>query len=185
MATHAEQHLITAEQFLQIEFGSDMKAELDNGIIRMMAGGTVAHSRIQANVMMALGSLLRGTGCRPFGSDMGLRTNEKSVRYPDVSVYCGKDSPDLDTEKAFDDPVLLVEVLSPSTSALDEGVKLREYRWLTSVQTILLIDPDTQSVRAITRTEGQNWTDQVHGPGSTIPIPKLAIVMDHADIFAR
>lgn len=185
MATHAEQHLITAEQFLQIEFGCDLKAELDNGIIRMMAGGTVAHSRIQANVMMALGSLLRGTGCRPFGSDMGLQTNEKSVRYPDVSVYCGKDSPDLDRKKAFDDPVLLVEVLSPLTSALDEGVKLREYRWLSSVQTILLIDPDTETVRAITRIEGQNWTDQMHGPGSAITIPQLEIVLEHADIFAR
>lgn len=185
MATDPEPHLITAEQFLQIEFGSDMKAELDNGIIRMMAGGTMAHSRIQTNVIMALGSMLRGTGCRPLGSDMGLQTHDKSVRYPDVSVYCGKDSPDLDTIKAFDDPVLVVEVLSPSTCKLDEGIKLREYRWLPSVQTILLIDPATEIVRAVTRTEGQNWTDQVHGPGSTIPIPYLDIALEHTDIFAR
>lgn len=185
MATYPEPHLITAEQFLQIDFGSDIRAELDNGIVRMMAGGTAAHARIQSNLMLAIGLALRGSGCRAYGPDMGLRTHDKSVRYPDISVYCGKDSAAFDDAKAFDDPVIIVEVLSPSTSSLDQGIKLQEYRWLPSVQTILLIDPDAETVRSVTRTGAHNWTDNLHGPGEDIIIPGLCITVAHAEIFAR
>lgn len=185
MATLSEPHLITAEQFLQIDFGSDIKAELDNGIIRMMAGGTAGHARIQSNVMLAFGVALRGSGCRPYGPDMGLRTHAQSVRYPDISVYCGKDSALFDAARAFDDPVVLVEVLSPSTRLSDQGTKLGEYRALPSVQTILLIDPDDIKVQVITRTGPQSWTDSVLGPDEDVAIPFLGLRLPQSEIFAR
>lgn len=185
MATDPEPHLITAEQFMQIDFGSDIKAELDNGIIRMMAGGTAAHARIQSNLMLAFGLALRGSGCRPYGSDMGLRTHGQSVRYPDLSVYCGKDSALFDAAKAFDDPVVLVEVLFSSTRLSDQGTKLGEYRALPSVQTILLIDPDTETVEVITRTGPQSWTDTILGHDNDVAIAHLDMTVRHADIFAR
>jgi len=185
MATQTEPHLITAEQFLQIDFGSDIKAELDNGVVRMMAGGTAAHARIQMNVQAWLWQALKGSGCRPYGPDMGLRTHDKSVRYPDVSVYCGKDSEIFDAAKAFDDPVAIVEVLSPSTRLSDQGTKLGEYRALPSVQTILLIDPDSQTVQLITRTGPQSWTDSILGPDEDIAIPHLNLTLPQSEIFAR
>lgn len=176
---------ITAEQFLQIDFGSDIKAELDNGIVRMMAGGTAAHARIQTNVLIALGNVLRGSACRPYGPDMGLRTHDNSVRYPDVSAYCGKDSEIFDAAKAFDDPVVIVEVLSPSTRLSDQGTKLGEYRALPSVQSILMIDPDAQTVQVVTRTGLQSWTDSILCPDDDIAIPYLDVTLPHAEIFAR
>lgn len=185
MATLPEPVLITAEQFLQIDWGSDIKAELDNGIVRMMGGGTAAHARVQANLQGMLWQALKGSGCHTYGPDMGLRTHDMSVRYPDVSVYCGKDSEIFDSEKAFTDPVVLVEVLSPSTAAIDHGAKLNEYRELPSVQTVLLIDPVVKTVRSITRTGPQNWTDNGHGPAEDVIIPHLSITLAHADIFAR
>lgn len=185
MATNSEPNLITAEQFLQIDFGSDIKAELDNGIVRMMAGGTAAHARIQSNLMLAFGLALRGSGRRPYGPDMGLRTHGQSVRYPDLSVYCGKDGPLFDATKAFDDPVVVVEVLSPSTRLSDQGTKLGEYRALPSVQTIMLIDPDAEKMQVITRTGPQSWTDTMLGYGNDVAIPHLDMTIAHADIFAR
>lgn len=59
--------LVTTEQFLRMDFGPDKKAELDHGVVRMMAGGTAAHARVQANVLALLRAALRGTGCRPYG----------------------------------------------------------------------------------------------------------------------
>lgn len=185
MAAHPEPHLITAEQFLQIDFGSDIKAELDNGIVRMMAGGTAAHARVQSNLMLAFGLALRGSGCRPYGPDMGLRTHGQSVRHPDLSVYYGKDSSLFDAAKAFDDPVVVVEVLSPSTQLSDQGPKLGEYRALPSVQTIMLIDPDAEEVQVITRTGPQSWTDTIMGYDSDVAIPHLDMSLRHAEIFAR
>jgi len=185
MATLPEPNLITSAQFLQIDFGPDIKAELDNGIIRMMAGGTAAHARVQSNTMLALGVALRGTGCRPYGSDMAVNTYAMSVRYPDISVYCGKDSEIFDNVKAFDDPVVLIEIISPSTAAHDQGTKLNEYRALPSVHTILLIDPSANAVRSITRTGPKGWTDDVPGANEDIAIPHLGIALSQGEIFAR
>lgn len=64
MATQVHYPLLTAEEFLQIDFG-DRKAELDNGVIRMMAGGTGRHAQVQGNIFVALRSRLRGSGCMP------------------------------------------------------------------------------------------------------------------------
>lgn len=65
MATDPHYRLLTADEFLQIDFGPDMKAELDEGVIRMMAGGTCEHSRVQINLATAALSRLRGLGRRP------------------------------------------------------------------------------------------------------------------------
>ena len=79
MATLAK-HLVTAEEFLGIEFDSEARFELDN-VIRMMAGGLAVHARLQSNVLAALFAKLRGTGCRPFGSDFAVKTHGLSIRY--------------------------------------------------------------------------------------------------------
>lgn len=75
MATNPRSERLTAEWFFQIDFGPDLKAELDNGIIRMMTGGSYDHARIQMNLYRFLGNMLRGSGCRPFGLDMAVRTD--------------------------------------------------------------------------------------------------------------
>ncbi|WP_375392240.1 Uma2 family endonuclease [uncultured Sphingomonas sp.] len=114
--------LLTAEEFLQIDFG-ERKAELDNGIIRMMAGGTARHARVQAAILVALTVRLRGSRCTPYKSDMAIRTHDRSIRYPDVTVFCGHDGREDDDAKSFDDPRVVFEVLSSGTSRTDLRVR--------------------------------------------------------------
>ena len=186
MATDPDQPLLTAEEFLQIDFGPDIKAELDNGVIRMMGGGSGEHARVQANFMRFLGSALRGTGCRPFGSDMGVRTHDQSIRYPDVSVYCsGRTDPANDALKAFDDPRVVIEVLSPSTRRKDYGDKLEEYREMPSIDTIVFADPSTERLRIVQRTSPNSWSDESFVGPVDLPLPSLNLTMPHAEIFAR
>ncbi len=93
---------VSPAEFIEMDFGPDRKAELDCGTIRMMAGGTAGLARIQANLMRHLGTVLRGSGCRPYGSDMAINTNFASVRYPDVSVLCGtSNDPEKDKSNAL------------------------------------------------------------------------------------
>ena len=176
--------LLTAEEFLEIGFPSDMKAELDNGVIRMMAGGTVKHAEVQANIMRYLGNALRGSGYKPFGSDLGVRTSDIAVRYPDVTVLCGERSGDGDA-KAINDPRMIVEVLSPTTRALDLGIKLQEYRAISSLTTILFVDPATETIRLIARTGPGAWTDEDFAQGQDIALTDLGITLPHSEIFAR
>ncbi len=185
----ASPRLITVDEFLAIEWDdSDVKAELDNGvirIIRMMAGGSAAHSRIQRNVLVALDNALRGSGCSPHGSDMGIRTSDIALRYPDVSVFCGKgDIPD-GKVLAFDDPKLVVEVLSPTTRDKDIAGKLPEYRQLASLDHILYIDPELETARLLTRTGPRGWNDEELAPNADVELSHLGVTLLWHDIFAR
>ncbi len=185
MAARPEPILLSAEQFLRIDFGSDVKAELDNGVIRMMAGGTRAPARVQMTLYIFLGRMLRGSGCRPFGSDMAVRTHAGSVRYPDVSVDCGGDSPMDDDAKVLSDPRVVIEVLSPGTRREDEGVKLDEYRRLDGVDTIALIDPEGERIRVLQRIGPEEWSDRTHREEADLHLPSLGVTVPHAEIFAR
>lgn len=184
MATNAHLPLLTVEDFLEIDFGPDRKAELDNGVIRMMAGGTAAHNRVCRNLLRLIGNALQGTGCSPYGSDMGIKTGAMGLRYPDVAVFCGRDDPDNDAERTFDDPRLVIEVLSPSTAVHDLSVKLREYQALPSTDAVLFVDPIAQTVRLFAR-EGRHWSDDTLAVGATIDLPTLGVSLPLAEVFAR
>ena len=184
MATLAKR-LITAEEFLDIEFPSDTRFELDNGVIKMMAGGLAIHARIQGNVFGALFQKLAGSGCSPYGPDMALRTHDLAVRYPDISVYCGKNGTDNDKLKAFDDPKLVVEILSPTTRQDDIKVKLPEYRTIASLEAIVYIDPEDKTVHLETRDPARGWTVTTPEIGESVTLPLHGIVLGWEEIFGR
>ena len=184
MATLPDYPLLTADDFLEIDFG-DRRAELDNGVIRMMAGGTARHARVQGNIFAALAVMLRGSGCTPYNSDMATRTHDLSVRYPDVTVFCGRDGPEDDERKAFDDPRVVFEVTSASTSRTDLRIKLPEYKALPSVDTIIFVDLSTELLRVVQRTGPNDWAETGHDVPFDVPLPALGITLPHAEIFAR
>ena len=176
--------LLTAAEFLELDFG-DLKAELDNGVIRMMAGGSARHAEVATNILVALANRLRGSGCKPYSSDMATRTHDLSVRYPDVSVFCGRNSPANDDAKAFDDPRVLFEVLSATTARTDLRTKLEEYKALDSVDTIVFVDIASERLRVIQRTGPHGWSDVAHDDSFDVPLPALDITLPHAEMFAR
>ena len=184
MATQPDYPLLTADEFLEIDFG-ERKAELDNGVIRMMAGGTARHARVQGNILVALAKRLNGTECTPYVADMATRTHDLSVRYPDLTVFCGRDGPENDDRKAFDDPRVLFEVLSAGTSRTDLRVKLPEYKALPSVDTIVFVDIATEYLRVVQRTGRDEWAEAGHEAPFDLPLPALGIVLPHPEIFAR
>lgn len=184
MATHIDYPLLTAEEFLEIDFG-ERKAELDNGVIRMMAGGSARHAQVQGNIFIALAARLRGTGCAPYNSDMAARTRDRSIRYPDVSGYCGRADASNDEMKAFDDPRILFEVLSAGTARTDLRIKLEEYKELPSVDTVVFVDIATERLRIVQRSGPNGWNEIVHQQPATVSLPSVGIELTHEDIFAR
>lgn len=129
MATSSRRRKLRVEEFLEIDFGQDGRFELEDGVIYAMTGGSPAHARVQANILAFLHRQLRGSGCRPYGPDMPLRTMAHTIRYPDVTVYCGnpghQEAPE---RKLLFNPKVVIEVLSPSTSDFDESHKFEEYQ---------------------------------------------------------
>lgn len=184
--TNPAYRLLDAEEFFEIDFGAERKAELDQGVIRMMGRGTRAHARVQANLLAWLRQALRGSGCRPYGSDMAIKTGRLSVRYPDVSVVCGDSAAaDDDDRVSFDHASAVFEILSPSTVEYDQTVKLREYQQIEAVQTIVLLDPESEQVRIVQRLGPQSWRDDTLPGPVDVALPSLGLTIPHAEIFSR
>jgi Uma2 family endonuclease len=118
MPNVAEQ-LTSLDEFVAWERDQPERYEYAGGVITMMTGGSAAHVTIAMNLAFALRHALRGTGCRPFGSDMKVIANHP-VRYPDISVIC---RPVGDRDNHLSDPVVIIEVISPSTEREDRGRK--------------------------------------------------------------
>ncbi len=184
MTTRVRSSLLTVDEFLEIDFG-ERRAELNRGVIWMMAGGTARHARVQGNIFAALREKLRGSGCAAYGPDMGLRTRDDSLRLPDVGVYCGKESGAFDKATTFDDPRALFEVLSDGTARTDLREKLPEYKALPSLDTIVFIDTATERVRVVQRTGRKSWNEAEHDEPADVDLPALGITLTHAEIFAR
>ena len=175
----------TVREFLEMDIG-DAKAELVDGMILMMAGGSPRHAAIAANLIFSLMTRLRGTGCRPYGSDLAMQTGEASIRFPDVSVYCS-DAP-LPTDphaKLLGVPRVVFEVLSPSTASNDQITKLREYRALAGVEAIVFVDPASERVRLVDRSMADDSEGGWLPAGSDLALPMLDITLPHAEIFAE
>ena len=78
--------------------------------------------------------------CEVFADGMAVRIDASTIFEPDASVVCGPRRPD--ETIAIDNPVIVVEVLSSSTAAVDHGRKLSGYFSLPGVQHYLILDPD-------------------------------------------
>jgi Uma2 family endonuclease len=173
---------VEVQEFLDMDFG-DAKAELVDGMIYMMSGGSRRHAAIAANIIIALGGKLRGSGCRPYGSDLAAQTGPNSIRYPDVSVYCGEANNPTDPKaKLIGDPEVVFEVLSPSTASNDQLIKLAEYRALPGVKLVVFVDPDNERVRSVDPADdGEgDWLPV----GEHLELPSLGITLSHEDVFA-
>ena len=181
LALDAAYRRVTVREFLVMDLG-EAKAELVDGIILMMAGGSPRHAAIAANLTIALGNRLRGTGCRPYGSDLAVRTGEASIRFPDVSVYCRDDlGSDSGEAKLLGVPRVVFEVLSPSTASNDQITKLAEYRRLPGLKAVVFVDPETERARVVDIAADRDaaWLPA----GSDLDLPMLGISLPHSEIF--
>jgi Uma2 family endonuclease len=170
------------EEFYEWAPAQDRKYELVHGEPVMMAGANRRHDRIVANAIRVVGNQLLGRACQPFTSDTFVRIPAGNARLPDLGVDCG---PFDDDSLEASEPALVVEVLSPSTSAFDRIEKLEEYKTVPSLEYILLIDPDQPLVRLYRRGAGRQWTsDRITGLEAAVEMPSLELELRLDDLYA-
>jgi Uma2 family endonuclease len=139
----------------------ELRLEYLAGEIFAMAGGTPEHGMIAARVIQALGARLPAT-CHVLTSDVRLRIAATGLAtFPDVSVVCGELVRAMDDPNAITNPVMLVEVLSPSTEEYDRGEKLRHYQQIPTLEAVLLVSQGEHRVTVVQRTSG-GWETTDH-----------------------
>jgi Uma2 family endonuclease len=157
---------VSHDEYLVFERASDQKHEYLDGLIYAMAGSSPEHSTISVNIAEIVTRQLRGTRCRPFSSDMRVRcipvapqavAKQGLFAYPDFMVMCGEPVYHDEHHDVLVNPVLIVEVLSPSTEAYDRDEKFRRYRELVSFTDYVLVSQDRYCVEHHTKAADGSW----------------------------
>jgi Uma2 family endonuclease len=173
--------------YLAMERASDTKHEYFAGEVLAMSGASQAHNLIAGSLYVALYNALRGRDCNVYPSDMKVRTPATgSNTYPDISVVCGESQFSDDERDALTNPLLIAEVLSPSTERYDRGQKFRFYRELPSLKTYLLVSQDRALIEYYHLQSDGVWQfGEAQGLDSMLALPALAIHLRLADMYEQ
>ena len=176
--------VLAPEEYIAGELLSQVRHEYISGRVYSMAGTSANHNYIAGNFMIELGIHLRGKICAPFMNDMKVRIREasdESYYYPDVMVNC---DPAGQQTYFCNTPALIVEVLSPSTEAIDRREKLTAYRRIPSLHTYILAEQDKREVTVYRRLP-EGWEKTVLTGADTLHVPELEFSITLDAIYAR
>jgi Uma2 family endonuclease len=177
-------HRYTYDAYLEHEASSNVKHEFLDGEIYAMAGGTVEHAVLAANVIALLGPRLHGTPCVVATSDLKVRVLATGlVSYPDVTVICGPVQRDPKSRDVVLNPALVVEVSSDSTEEWDRGEKLDHYKQIPSLREWVLVSHRERRVEVVSRSPDGGWTTRSFGPGEPAALPSLGIDLAVDDVY--
>jgi len=166
MSQLASRLAFTFNDYLEWENQQAQRHEFIGGEVFAMAGGTDVHNEAAGNLYVLLHQHLRGSPCRVFMADVKVRVETADCSfYPDLLVTCAEsDRADRRVKRA---PILIIEVLSPSTASFDLGDKFAAYRQLDSLQDYVLVDPGRMRIEVYRRQDHQWFLNSV-GPGERL-----------------
>jgi Uma2 family endonuclease len=178
----------TEEEYFAFEEQVQGRWQYVNEQIHAMSGGTPDHSAIAANLIFSLTAGLkavRNQTCRVFTSDLKIHTTDGMNTYPDASVICGQTQLYRSRRDTVLNPLLLAEVLSPSTQAFDRGGKWTSYQTIPSLHYYLLLSVSQPRVELYTREE-QGWHfEAVEGLEASLVLPLLNVTLALSDLYER
>jgi Uma2 family endonuclease len=179
----ARRHRYSYTEYLVLEESSSIRHEFHEGEIYAMAGGTPTHAALAATLIRVIGGKLP-FGCRAYSSDLRVRVPETGLStYPDVTVVCGKTERAADDPLAVTNPVLIVEVTSPSTEDYDRGEKLGQYQRLPSVKEILLVSHREPQLVVHRRGADGLWGSHEETAGGTIELASVGLRFAVDDVY--
>ena len=175
---------LTVEQYLAAERDGQTRHEYLNGELVAMTGGSRAHNLAATRTARLLGNHLEQTGCRVYQSDMKVRIEDaKRFYYPDIMVCCNRVEEE-PSEYYETQPCLVVEVLSPTTAADDDGEKRVNYQTLASLREYLLLDAVARKAILYRRTENL-WTRFALDTNDSLELTSIGYQVQLAHLFSQ
>ena len=173
----------TPAEYFALEKKSQMRHEYFDGELFMMAGASAPHNLVKGNMVAALRPGARTRGCRLFDENMRLEVAEGvHYTYPDIMVTC--DPADRRDPYLVRHPVLIVEVLSPSTAEYDRTTKFQRYQQLASLRHYVLVAQSSWTVEWFRRDEAGQWIFTLcSGPEAVLEIPDLGLRLPLAQLY--
>ena len=185
MSTERKQ-LYSLEEYLALERESEVKYEYWNGEIFEMSGGTLSHDQIMGNIFDALRVALRGKDCRAFTNNMQIKVPAAPpYRYADGSVVCGQVEVErFNGNDLLLNPMLLIEVLSPSTEAFDRGDKFTYYKSIPSFREYLLVAQHRPHItHYVKQTDGKWDYEESNDLTSNLVLPSVDCALALSEVY--
>ena len=146
---------MTPEEYLAWEGKQLERHEYIDGVLRAMSGGSWNHNLIMGNLMRDVGMQIERTNCKSFSLSHHVQASSTRYFYPDLGIVC--ETPLFGEQEALLNPVVLLEVLSPSTERYDRVNKFEWYREIESLQEYFLVYQDMALVEASRRSREGSW----------------------------
>ncbi|MGZ8379096.1 MAG: Uma2 family endonuclease [Gemmatirosa sp.] len=146
---------MSLEAYLRFSEETEWRYEYLDGLAYAMAGATHSHEIVTLNVAARLRTLARGTGCTTSSQGFRVLTPRRNAYLPDAMVACGE-RPAGDALH-LENPCLLVEVLSPSTTRTDLSEKRIAYQEIASLQAYLVVETTSRAVHRHWRDDAGTW----------------------------
>lgn len=168
---------VSREAYLEADRKAEFRSEYVDGVVYAMSGGSPAHATLILRVGSLLDVALTDRPCRTSVSDLRLRTGRRnSYVYPDVMVFCSEYELEEGATDIVKNPVLVVEVLSPSTESWDRGGKFARYQAVETLQEYVLVSQDERRVEWFTKLPDGAWRYAVaEGPGAQCRLTGLGV----------
>ena len=186
MSSLGAQTLWTPEEYISLERKATRKSEYLSGEILAMSGASLAHTRITLDIATELNIQLRGQKCEVVTNDMRVKTTPiVSYFYPDVVVFCGEPLFEDETFDTLLNPVVIIEVLLPSTEAYDRGEKFESYKQLLSLKEFILVSQDKVHVEHHCLQDTQWKLKEFHALQDSITLSAIGCKLSLRDIYTR
>lgn len=161
MSLPKEHVRMTVAEYLESEKNGTVRHEYLDGEVYAMSGASRRHNLVSVNLLTRLRDHLRGGPCQVFIVDVKVFVEALNFfYYPDIVVTC---DPEDNDDYLVKRPVLVVEVESPSTAAIDRREKLMAYRKIDSLREYLLLSQDAIEAEVFRRDEQGNWSSEYLG----------------------
>ncbi|MBU0500916.1 MAG: Uma2 family endonuclease [Gammaproteobacteria bacterium] len=176
---------ITSGQYLAAELTSPVRHEYRDGEVFAMTGASLRHNTIAGNVFSLLRAHLKGSPCRVFMEGVKLRiARDNAFYYPDVMVAYSSAVQRLGTEDyVVDEPLLVVEVLSANTEAIDRREKRLSYRKLPTLREYLLVAQERAELLLYRRTSELTWDEINYDPDNPVLLEGLNLTLDYPGVY--
>jgi len=177
----------TGAEYLELEEQAEYKNEFYNGEIFAMSGGSRNHSVICVNLNRKLAEWLDDKDCILFDSQMKLDIPKlNSFVYPDVMVVCGEIEFYENRTDIVRNPILIIEVLSPSTESFDRSGKFQYYQTVLSVKEYVLISQEKPMIEVYYKQDERNWLYSVaNGLDEKILLRTIQCELALRDIYRK
>ena len=173
----------SADDFLAWDATQTERHEFVDGEVFAMAGGEDRHASVSLAVASSLRSHLKGSRCRVYMNDVKLQVAAANAFfYPDVFVTCSER--DAANRLVKQEPLLVVEVLSPSTAAYDRGDKFASYRLCPTLAEYAVIDIDRRAVDLFRKNTEGLWVLHPLVGNATLTLTSVDHALALGELFA-